>query len=419
MLRIKASDKQTYDYCLLTLSVAKAFSFLPMVYGIGVIVGPMIGGLLSNPVDNFPNLFGHSAFLRQFPYFLPCAVCACFTTFGFLMAFFFLEETLVRTPRTNTCTDTETGSIVVQEDKDDTPLLSGPARPNYAATNYPRPSTHPNASADIQTVRNAVRPLQQSKRPPLSRSSSDSTLSLSSDHAEEDRPNTLSTAPQETYSFIPRRCWGPVFAGAALAFQTVVFDELLPLWAATPVIYHGLGFRSDQIGTILSISGIISITIQVTLFPPAERCFGPRRLFCYAMLIYAPVYMLFPWISHFAVADAPPSATLWTYLIIAMGFRIACGVMSFTSHSLLVINSARGTSALGTVNGIAMCVQSLARSFGPAFGGAVWSWSAGAGLIYPFNFTLTWNMIAIVSFITSLFMWPSRTKREARDSVVQ
>ncbi|RKP10531.1 major facilitator superfamily domain-containing protein, partial [Thamnocephalis sphaerospora] len=34
---------------------ARAFSYMPMVYGIGFIAGPTIGGLLSNPAETYPD----------------------------------------------------------------------------------------------------------------------------------------------------------------------------------------------------------------------------------------------------------------------------------------------------------------------------------------------------------------------------
>ena len=52
----------------------------------------MIGGALSRPAERFPNVFGNSKFLKEYPYFLPCAVPATFTVVAWLLAFFFLKE---------------------------------------------------------------------------------------------------------------------------------------------------------------------------------------------------------------------------------------------------------------------------------------------------------------------------------------
>ena len=52
----------------------------------------MIGGSLSRPAERFPSLFGNNKFLKEFPYFLPCAVPATFTAGAWLVAFLFLKE---------------------------------------------------------------------------------------------------------------------------------------------------------------------------------------------------------------------------------------------------------------------------------------------------------------------------------------
>jgi MFS family permease len=69
------------------------FSLFGLVWGIGMIVGPMLGGFLSNPVQQYPNFFGWNVFLEEFPYFLPCACSAAFSCFGFALGYFYLEET--------------------------------------------------------------------------------------------------------------------------------------------------------------------------------------------------------------------------------------------------------------------------------------------------------------------------------------
>ena len=52
----------------------------------------MIGGALSRPAERFHNVFGNNEFLKEYPYFLACAVPASFTVVAWLVAFFFLKE---------------------------------------------------------------------------------------------------------------------------------------------------------------------------------------------------------------------------------------------------------------------------------------------------------------------------------------
>ena len=57
---------------------------------------PMIGGFLSRPADRFPQYFGHSAFLKEYPYFLACAVPATFSVCAFAVSYLFLKEVSAR-----------------------------------------------------------------------------------------------------------------------------------------------------------------------------------------------------------------------------------------------------------------------------------------------------------------------------------
>lgn len=53
---------------------------------------PLIGGSLAKPADRFPDIFGNSAFFKEYPYFLPCSVAATVTALSWLIAFLFMKE---------------------------------------------------------------------------------------------------------------------------------------------------------------------------------------------------------------------------------------------------------------------------------------------------------------------------------------
>lgn len=56
----------------------RAFVLLPMTFNIGIIIGPILGGLLADPANSHPGLFGNVEFFRRFPYALPNLVSAFF-----------------------------------------------------------------------------------------------------------------------------------------------------------------------------------------------------------------------------------------------------------------------------------------------------------------------------------------------------
>jgi MFS family permease len=88
---------------------AKAFPIYGLVWPIGGITGPFIGGVLSNPADKYGSFFRDSIF-SEHPYFLPCLVSGVIALLGALLGYFCLEETLQKKPKdsadtTNICSD--------------------------------------------------------------------------------------------------------------------------------------------------------------------------------------------------------------------------------------------------------------------------------------------------------------------------
>jgi MFS family permease len=69
----------------------RAFSIMPLVYTIGAIFGPTLGGALSNPLGVDPRKPRGDRFLEKFPYILPNIVAAAFFTIGIIVGWLFLK----------------------------------------------------------------------------------------------------------------------------------------------------------------------------------------------------------------------------------------------------------------------------------------------------------------------------------------
>ncbi len=63
-----------------------------MTFNIGVIIGPILGGLLADPAGSYPSLFGNVAFFKKFPYAPPNILGAVFLLSATLGIFFGLSE---------------------------------------------------------------------------------------------------------------------------------------------------------------------------------------------------------------------------------------------------------------------------------------------------------------------------------------
>jgi MFS family permease len=66
----KKSIYQVLDVVILLTSdfryQSRAFLLFPMCFNIGVIIGPILGGLLADPAGSYPKIFGHNKFLQTF-----------------------------------------------------------------------------------------------------------------------------------------------------------------------------------------------------------------------------------------------------------------------------------------------------------------------------------------------------------------
>ncbi|EGF99271.1 uncharacterized protein MELLADRAFT_94763 [Melampsora larici-populina 98AG31] len=91
-----------------------AVSLLPVCYAVGSIIGPIFGGFLAKPAQQFPSIFGNSTFLIEYPYFLPCFMGGLLNFLAIALGLFFLEETLPSKRKTKSY---ETRSDVSQTDQ--------------------------------------------------------------------------------------------------------------------------------------------------------------------------------------------------------------------------------------------------------------------------------------------------------------
>ena len=72
----------------------RAFSIMPLVWSLGSIFGPILGGALANPAARYPSLFGQNQFFIRFPFALPNLVCSIFFLISLGAGFLFMKESL-------------------------------------------------------------------------------------------------------------------------------------------------------------------------------------------------------------------------------------------------------------------------------------------------------------------------------------
>ncbi|KAI7728184.1 hypothetical protein M8C21_006356 [Ambrosia artemisiifolia] len=72
---------------------ALALSSIGTAWGIGLVIGPAVGGFLAQPAEKFPSLVSSDSLFGRFPYLLPCLCISIFALVVTIVAFW-LPETL-------------------------------------------------------------------------------------------------------------------------------------------------------------------------------------------------------------------------------------------------------------------------------------------------------------------------------------
>nr|XP_016442353.1 PREDICTED: protein ZINC INDUCED FACILITATOR-LIKE 1-like isoform X2 [Nicotiana tabacum] len=72
---------------------ALGMSTISTAWGIGLIIGPALGGFLAQPAEKYPSIFSKDSIFGRFPYFLPCLIISLFSLVV-AIASFWLPETL-------------------------------------------------------------------------------------------------------------------------------------------------------------------------------------------------------------------------------------------------------------------------------------------------------------------------------------
>ncbi|XP_020549738.1 protein ZINC INDUCED FACILITATOR-LIKE 1 isoform X5 [Sesamum indicum] len=72
---------------------ALGMSVIGTSWGIGLVIGPAVGGFLAQPAEKYPQIFSRESLFGRFPYFLPCLVISVFALVAFIISCW-LPETL-------------------------------------------------------------------------------------------------------------------------------------------------------------------------------------------------------------------------------------------------------------------------------------------------------------------------------------
>ncbi|KAI3132059.1 hypothetical protein CBS147325_8893 [Penicillium roqueforti] len=342
---------------------SQAFTYLPVLYGIGGITGPLLGGLLvfeTNPFTGNKN---------PYPYLAPNIVSAVILLVDFVLTAIFLEESL--------------------EDADSLPKIGKKVRSLFAwLWQFTGNSRHPTY---VEVPQEPIHPHNHRDSETEGHDSDlDSASEMSSilGHSEE-----LS--------------WDEIFTRDTLlllltylifALCNVSFNSLFPIFAqAKPPA--GRSLTPSEIGLAQGFAGIVTIIFQICIFNRLRDKMGNRWSYRAGLFGFVVSFILMPFIGYKSKSSeglTGKSAIMATELCLVLLVKTIASVGGLTSALLLVTNSAPNHAVLGALNGLAQTLSAAGRAVGPFLSGGLFSLTAK---LQPKGEAVAFGVFGAVSFI--------------------
>ena len=280
---------------------SRAFVYLPALYGIGAITGPLLGGLATATL--FPN----------YPYLSPNLLSAGILLVDFLVLAIFLEESL-EGARDLPPLNERIVSLFAWAWQ-----LMSASRPSYLRRGKKRLSWA-NVTRDVD-----AEPPLISEETASSRSSQDESPSLG--------------FPAPSTAILGRETSLLLFSYLVFQLSNVAYNSLYPIFGQTaPPMGRNLSI--EEIGLSLSFAGLVAIIFQVGLFNLLHERMGNRVTYRASIGGFVLAFFLMPWVGYKNGDGVFGSSIGKVWLWIELGFillvKTVAAVGGLTSVLLLV-----------------------------------------------------------------------------------
>ncbi|CAG9333238.1 unnamed protein product [Blepharisma stoltei] len=179
-----------------------------------------------------------------------------------------------------------------------------------------------------------------------------------------------------------------------LSGNLTAFQELISLWCWASISKGGFEMNPSEIGMILAISSAILLLFQKCSYNWLVERSGLVSICSYSLLFSSPFLMIMPIASVF-------NEYLWLKWISLTCVCMAWYFITFISNTsiMTISNNSVISKERGRMNGIFMSMGSLARSVSPLFFGFLFAKSIEIDWIFPFDYALSFYLMAIFSSI--------------------
>ncbi|RDX67874.1 Protein ZINC INDUCED FACILITATOR-LIKE 1 [Mucuna pruriens] len=288
-------------------------------WGVGLVIGPALGGYLAQPVLKYPHIFPKDSFWDRYPYFLPCFIISAFA-FAVAIACIWLPVPSFL-------------SIKFSTQK---------VRPSFAFLLYETLHNH-NGNNEPTNY--------------------DEALEIGNSETNKDK-----MIQKDKSIFRNWPLMSSIIVYCVFSLHDVAYQEVFSLWALSPRRLGGLNFTTNDVGNVLAISGLAIIIFQITLYSPVQKACGPVNLARISGVLSIPLLQSYPFMTMMSGFKL--------YLMINIASILKNIFTETIATSLFLLqNRAVEQHQRGAANGFVMTCMSAFKTIGPASGGAILAWS--------------------------------------------
>lgn len=372
-----------------TSNRGEGFGYLSVAWSVGTVFAPLIGGYLCNPTEKYPKYFHHDGIFGpdNYPYLLPCLVCVSLNLFTSIMIYFVLIETRDVTrsssrqylPVSTDIDDDNRSNIktsnplhnnrnnkptmIIKEDSQ-VEMVKMSSSNNDSNNNYNNAIEFTSISLEEDDEEDEDEVVEKGTIDIEDTTTKAETINTKQDNI------TINHEPPTVKELLSRK---PVvlsiFNYGLLALAFIIFDESLPLFLKLDQSRGGFGYKSNDIGFVLSTAGGIMFTFTIFILPKIANS-EKINLYRIGGIGTVITFLIFPILN--GVLNEIGRKWEWSLLIFFVTCKNVFATLDFTAVCVLVNETAINEDELAPINALGQTIASFCRAMGPGIGGLLW-----------------------------------------------
>jgi len=369
----------------------RAFLLLPAAFNVANVLGPILSGLLVNPTENFPHLFGPEStfggsdgvgWMKTYPFAVANLLSTVLLFLEAVLVHFGLEETLKgKKPMELSTFDPVRGfrslygsavnaknrgySLIQQNQREG--LLNGQERSSMEMDRL----APTGEKVDEKPV----------QRLPFRRIWTSNVLWVMVSIAVFDFHMgafanlwiLFLATPREFVSDAPDAAPPPQTDPAPVKDEQFAARSVSKVTRSVFKFASGLAFPPPTIGFAMAIIGFIGVALQFILYPWANSRYGLMRCFRGSLFFFPLAYYLAPYIALLPSSSPPPDPAsgwaVWLGISFVLFLQVAARTFALPASIILLNNSSPHPSVLGTIHGVGQACSATFRTIGPILAG--------------------------------------------------